>query len=109
MKEYQTVHVYTGPLYLSHQESDGKSYVTYQVIGPNQVAVPTHYFKVLFLESSEHIKAEAYILPNQLIDTGTALSAFQVPLEEVEKKAGIVFPQLRQQNNQLILAYDKKM
>lgn len=31
---------------LLRPEADGKLYVRYQVIGPNHVAVPTHFFKV---------------------------------------------------------------
>ena len=38
--------VITGPLYLPRKGDDGKLYVTYEVIGGNQVAVPTHFFKV---------------------------------------------------------------
>lgn len=40
------VYVCTGPLYLPRLESDGNLYVKYKVIGKNNVAVPTHFFKV---------------------------------------------------------------
>ncbi|MEI6243295.1 MAG: DNA/RNA non-specific endonuclease, partial [Chlamydiota bacterium] len=33
--------IISGPLYLPHDEANGKRYVTYQVIGENNVAVPT--------------------------------------------------------------------
>ena len=45
-KRNPNVYVVTGPLYLPRQEPDGKLYVKYQVIGKNQVSVPTHFFKV---------------------------------------------------------------
>ena len=45
-KKNPNVYVVTGPLYLPRQEPDGKMYVKYQVIGRNQVSVPTHFFKV---------------------------------------------------------------
>ncbi len=45
-KECRTLEVFTGPLYLPVEEADGKRYVKYQVIGKNDVAVPTHFFKV---------------------------------------------------------------
>uniref|UniRef100_A0ABI0P382 Endonuclease n=1 Tax=Bos taurus TaxID=9913 RepID=A0ABI0P382_BOVIN len=51
-RTYQNVYVCTGPLFLPRTEADGKSYVKYQVIGKNHVAVPTHFFKVLILEAA---------------------------------------------------------
>ena len=52
-KIYKNVYVCTGPLYLPHAESDGKNYVKYQVIGSNNVAVPTHFFKILVGETAD--------------------------------------------------------
>lgn len=43
--DYQNIFVITGPLYLPYTESDGKRYVKYQVLGKNDVAVPTHFLK----------------------------------------------------------------
>lgn len=40
------VFVVTGPLYLPSLAEDGKNYINYQVIGPQNVAVPSHFFKV---------------------------------------------------------------
>lgn len=42
-KQYANVHVVTGPLYLPYTDGDGKRYVKYQVIGKNDVAIPTHF------------------------------------------------------------------
>ena len=53
-KLYRNVYVCTGPLYISHMEEDGKMYVKYQVIGQNNVAVPTHFFKVIVGELTTH-------------------------------------------------------
>ena len=71
------------------QESDGKKYVKYQVIGKNDVAVPTHYFKVVF--DSKGAPLESYILPNEPITDKTALRDFMTSVDKVEKSAGIVF------------------
>lgn len=92
-KKYKTVEVYTGPLFLPKEDSNGKRWVTYQVIGKNDVAVPTHYYKVLFLSnsSSSPIKIEAYVLPNQEISSKTPLSSFQTTLEKVESVSGLIF------------------
>jgi len=43
-RKAKNTYVCTGPLYLPRQEDDGKLYVKFEVIGPNHVAVPTHFF-----------------------------------------------------------------
>lgn len=45
-RKHKNLYVCTGPLYLPKLESDGALYVKYKVIGRNNVAVPTHFFKV---------------------------------------------------------------
>lgn len=78
-KTYKNVYVCTGPLYLPKKEADGKSYVKYQVIGNNSVAVPTHFYKVVVGESSDGgLELESYVMPNQVIDDKTPLTVFQV-------------------------------
>ncbi|CAG4938732.1 unnamed protein product [Colias eurytheme] len=52
-KVYDNVYCCTGPLYLPRKEADGKSYVKYQVIGANSVAVPTHFYKVVVCEAPD--------------------------------------------------------
>ena len=50
-KKYPSVRIVTGPLYLPHRDPDGKWRVSYEVIGnPPNVAVPTHFYKVIFGE-----------------------------------------------------------
>lgn len=91
-KIYKNVYVCTGPLYLPRKEADGKTYVKYEVIGPNTVAVPTHFFKVVVGETEdEKLEMEAYVMPNQQIDDNTPLSVFQVPPESIERAAGLLF------------------
>lgn len=91
-KKYKVVHVYSGPLYLPHEEADGKRYVKYQVIGPNDTAVPTHFFKILFSEKPDGTFDEkAYILPNLAIDKNTPLEKFETTIEKVVKTSGVVF------------------
>jgi endonuclease G len=89
---YQSVEVFTGSLYLSEEDSDGKKWVKYQVIGENNVAVPTHFFKVLFVQSSTKVEPIAYIVPNEPIDSNTPLEQFETTVRKVEKCAGILFP-----------------
>lgn len=91
-KSSKAVHVTTGPLFLPNLEEHGKKYVKYQVIGKNNVAVPTHFFKVIVRETGVgKTKAEAYILPNQQIAKETPLSQFQATLQDVEKVSGLSF------------------
>ncbi|MCB1110875.1 MAG: DNA/RNA non-specific endonuclease [Chlamydiia bacterium] len=74
--------VVSGPLFLSHEEN-GKRYVTYQVIGENEVAVPTHFFKVVQTAR----QAWAYVIPNAPVSG--ELETFLFPLDQLEKISGI--------------------
>ena len=91
-KDNQNVFVVTGPLYLPYTESDGKRYVKYQVIGSNDVAVPTHFFKMISMEDRQgKIETKAYILPNEAIPSTTSLDTFKTSVQKVERAAGLVF------------------
>jgi endonuclease G, mitochondrial len=83
------VHIVTGPLFLPQEAEDGTRWVKYQVIGNGDVAVPTHFFKVIYLESSK--ESFAYILPNEPIDRDTPLESFKTTVKKVEQVAGIIF------------------
>lgn len=91
-KTYANVYCCTGPLYLPKRENDGKNYIKYEVIGSNNVAVPTHFYKVVVMESTDRsLEMEAYVLPNQVIQDDTPLQLFQVPPESIERAAGLLF------------------
>lgn len=91
-KSYTNVYVCTGPLYLPRKEADGKLYVKYQVIGNNNVAVPTHFFKVIVCETNDSkLEMESYVMPNDVISDDTPLESFRVPPESVERAAGLLF------------------
>ncbi|KAK0687988.1 NUCG Endonuclease, partial [Pygoscelis papua] len=88
----KNVYVCTGPLYLPRMEADGKMYVKYQVIGKNNVAVPTHFFKVLILEKeSGEIELRSYVMPNSPVDEKIPLERFLVPIESIERASGLLF------------------
>jgi endonuclease G, mitochondrial len=70
----------------------------YEVIGnPPNVAVPTHFAKVLLTArpaspSTPHIpeiSTGAFVLPNESIPDDVPLQRFVVPVEAVEKAAGL--------------------
>lgn len=86
--KYDKVHVFSLPLYLPHQEGD-KKYVQYEVIGENNVAVPTHFAKAIF--AGDNIFA--FILPHEDIDSKIPLKDFRVTLEKIEKVSGFIFSQ----------------
>jgi endonuclease G, mitochondrial len=90
VKASDIVYVITGPLFLPTQKKDGKRYVRYEVIGKNDVAVPTHFFKVLQAKKGGRLATEAYIVPNQPIANDTPLEQFAVTLDKVERAAGTV-------------------
>ena len=53
----------------------------YQVIGSNNVAVPTHFFKVIVGETeNRELEMEAFVLPNEAIPDSTPLASFQVDI-----------------------------
>ncbi|KAG1198259.1 hypothetical protein G6F35_012663 [Rhizopus arrhizus] len=89
-QKFSDVYVFTGPLYLPHQEADGKFYVKYQMIGnPPNVAVPTHFYKVIMTHHQGKYSVGAFVLPNQPISDNMPLEAFKVPLDAVERGTGL--------------------
>ncbi|KAM8933871.1 endonuclease G, mitochondrial [Pelodytes ibericus] len=102
-KSNRNVYVCTGPLFLPRMEPDGKMYVKYQVIGKNNVAVPTHFFKVVVLEKfSGEIELRPYVMPNAPVDENIPLDRFLVPIESIERAAGLLFvPNLMKSTNNL--------
>lgn len=84
VKTHGPLEVVSGPLFVSHEEK-GKRYVTYQVIGENEVAVPTHFFKVVLAKDA----VWAYMIPNQGVKE--ELDSFRISLEKLEKISGIHF------------------
>lgn len=92
---YPSVRIVTGPLYLPKREADGKWRVSYEVIGsPPNVAVPTHFFKVIFAEDGTlggKVALGAFVLPNAVIANNKPLTDFEVPIEAVERASGLEF------------------
>lgn len=97
--DYNSVRIVTGPLYLPKKCDDGKYRVSYEVIGnPPNIAVPTHFFKLIVAEQSkkksvgdEDLAVAAFVMPNDVISNETPLTSFQVPIESLEKSSGLEF------------------
>ena len=90
---YPSVRIITGPLYLPKQHPDGKWRVSYEVVGnPPNVAVPTHFYKVVLAEDGKpdgKVAVGAFVLPNAQISNKTKLTEFEVPVEMVERASGL--------------------
>ncbi|KZO99505.1 hypothetical protein CALVIDRAFT_384243 [Calocera viscosa TUFC12733] len=96
---FSDVFVFTVPLYLPRQDpADGKWRVSYEVIGtPPNVAVPTHFAKVVLASrpmspstpSIVELSLGAFVLPNTPIPDDARLESFSVPVEMIEKAAGL--------------------
>lgn len=94
-RQYRAVHVFTGPLYLSKREKDGKRYVKYEVIGKHNIAVPTHFFMLIFVElPTDKMLGKGYILPNKAIDSDVDLKKFSTSIEEIEQASGVLFTKI---------------
>lgn len=115
-KEYKSVRIVTGPLYLPKKGPDGKFRVTYEVIGnPPSIAVPTHFFKLIVAEksnkrpdSSPDVAVAAFVLPNDIIQNETPLRTFEVPVESLEKSSGLELLKKLPQNQKKSLCAEVK-
>ncbi|XP_022083356.1 nuclease EXOG, mitochondrial-like isoform X3 [Acanthaster planci] len=103
-KRYKDVWVITGPLALPTLEEGGKKYVKYEVIGKNNVAVPTHLYKLITVvlppvdgnksdtsSTNETVAVGAFVVPNEPIPVERHLKDFQVSLENLTESAGLHF------------------
>ncbi|KAI5304554.1 nuclease [Ascosphaera pollenicola] len=95
-QKYPSVRIVTGPLYLPKRDpADGKWRVSYEMIGnPPNVAVPTHFYKVIFAEDGKNggnVSLGAFVLPNARIPNDKSLQEFEVPLEAIERASGLEF------------------
>ncbi|XP_030358142.1 nuclease EXOG, mitochondrial isoform X2 [Strigops habroptila] len=94
-ERFEDVWIVSGPLTLPQTNDDGKKSVTYQVIGKDDVAVPSHLYKVILARrsrtSTEPLVLGAFVVPNDPIGFSHQLPEFQVNIEDLEKMSGLVF------------------
>ena len=74
-----SVYVYSGPIYEGVIET----------IGVNEVAVPSHYFKIVWTYKTGIYKVHCWVLPNHKTDK--SLDSFLVPIQVVEHMSGLDF------------------
>lgn len=96
-QHFGSVYVCTGPLFKPRAQEQGtniKWSVEYNMIGTNMVAVPTHFFKVIIIESRLPLGKpymEAFVLPNARIPDQLTLRDFLCDIREIEHHAGLTF------------------
>ena len=87
------LYVVTGPIYAWNE---------IETIGPDQVAIPTHFYKVIF--DPVRIEAIAFILPNQKLSSDD-LPTFIVSVNQVEAETGLdFFPKIEDSVEDLVEA-----
>jgi nuclease EXOG len=91
--KYENVWVISGPVFLptvSVDKGKTRKFMHHEVVGPHDVAVPTHLFKVVVAENEkDRPLVGAFVVPNESIDNERQLREFQVPLEYVESRTGL--------------------
>jgi endonuclease G len=86
-RAHGSIWVFTGPLYL---DANGDPTVPTQFIGPNRVAVPTHFYKVILCEHATGTRQMfAFMMPNSTRNIGGTPADFLVSVDQVEALAGL--------------------
>lgn len=87
VKAKSQVEIISGPLFLA-QSIGGKSCVKYELIGKNQVAVPTHFFKIIYIKDKESSNLICYLVPNSPLGLDQKIQGYQVSLDRLESISG---------------------
>ncbi|XP_071803256.1 uncharacterized protein [Asterias amurensis] len=100
---FRDVRVISGPVFLTEtwaNTAKEKRFVRYEVLGKNNVNVPTHLYKVIMVENPTNstnitLYSAAFLLPNEPIYLNVPLKSFQIPLIQLEAFTGLrFFPRL---------------
>ena len=102
--QYGACDVITGPLFIPSQEQ-GKKVMKYEVLGENEVAVPTHFFKIIRVENQKESWIKAYCLPNQSLNKEIPLENYLVSIEEIERLSGFYFKSLHSRSKEKYPSY----
>lgn len=90
--ERNNLYIMTGPLYLDGEGNRIRDSSRLTTIGPNRVAVPTHFYKIIVSVGStpEDLDAIAFILPNRG-NPSDFLPRFITSIDEIEGLTGLDF------------------
>jgi endonuclease G len=76
-EEYQQVFVVSGPLYLAKTKA----------IGPNEVIVPSHYYKAILVLNNDIQQAIGFIMPNK--KSTNDIYHYAVSIDSIEEVSGL--------------------
>ena len=86
--------VITGPAFVDEADGKADGLVEYTVIGENEVAVPTHYFKIVVSEAADggH-EAMAFLIPNHDVQERVPeeFDLYLRSIDEIEELTGLEF------------------
>jgi endonuclease G, mitochondrial len=82
-KKRKNIYVLTGPIYANR---------TYPTIGPNKVAVPSHFYKIIVSATPKGNDPDTitFIMPNKNLGS-TPIKSYITTIDEVEKRTGLNF------------------
>ncbi|XP_052852943.1 endonuclease G, mitochondrial [Drosophila gunungcola] len=92
-QEFGSVYTYTGPIYTPSCHENGKWSMKYEVFDWTPMPVPSHYFKVLIVESRVPVLysfMEGYIIKNSRL-VGGKLSDHRAKIGDIERFTGLQF------------------
>jgi len=90
-----TVYVLSGPVWVPEETEHTQRLfsknkcILHEVVGTNQVHVPTHMFKIIRLDNGSESSSAAFIIPNRPILNEKPLLNYRVSLDTLEKQTGI--------------------
>jgi DNA/RNA endonuclease G (NUC1) len=88
-------YIITGPMFYNDKEEDPQTatgVITNAVIGPDGVAVPTHFYKIVVAkDASGSWQSIAFVLENRKYSRPYDFVPFIKPIEWVEQRTGINF------------------
>lgn len=87
---FESVDVITGPLFLPVEDGLGNRKIEYPLIGENDVAVPTHFFKVLYKHTRFETTVEVFLMPTSAHKDDN-LTDYHVSIEDLERVSGLRF------------------
>jgi endonuclease G len=86
VKQRGTLTIITGPVFAVEANR-----VSYQVIGEDAVAVPSHFFKIVVdAQNPNDVKALAFLLPNTAL-SGHKIDEFLTSIDNIENLTGLDF------------------
>ncbi len=86
--------IITGPLFydpLEEDESTADGWVDYQTIGADEVAVPTHLYKIVVAKSGQSYEAITFVMANKHYGQPYRLKAYIATVDWVEARTGLDF------------------